>query len=129
LSSRLPIKEVETQYFARPQGSESKLSTYKDGMRILLMIVNLIKDERALFVFSWLSLFFFLLGLGFGIPVIAEFFRTGFVPRLPTTIFVVGLEMCAVFSLLIGFLLDSVAKNRKETRRLMYLQYNEKSGN
>ncbi len=129
LSSRLPIKEVETQYFARPQGSESKLSTYKDGMRILLMIVNLVKDERALFVFSWVSLLFFLLGLGFGIPVIAEFFRTGFVPRLPTTIFVVGLEMCAVFSLLIGFLLDSVAKNRKETRRLMYLQYNEKSGN
>ena len=129
LSSRLPIKEVETQYFARPQGSESKLSTYKDGMRILLMIVNLIKDERALFVFSWLSLFFFLLGLILGIPVISEFFRTGFVPRLPTTVLVVGLEMCAVFSLLVGFLLDSVAKNRKETRRLMYLKYNEKSGN
>ncbi|MBQ8465971.1 MAG: glycosyltransferase [Alphaproteobacteria bacterium] len=129
LSSKLPIKEVETKYFARPQGSVSKLSTYKDGLRILLMIVNLVKDERALMVFSWLSFVFMLAGLGFGFPVLTEYLKTGLVPRMPTTIFVVGLGMCSIFSLLIGFLLDSVSKNRKEVRRLTYLQYRGKNGN
>ena len=123
LSSRIPIKEVETDYFARPEGSVSKLSTLKDGIRILLMIVNLIKDEKALFFFSWISIFFFLASLLVGIPVIEEFLNTGLVPRIPTTVLATGLVICSVVSLLVGFVLDSVSKSRKEVRRLAYLNY------
>ena len=123
LSSRIPIKEIETDYFARPEGSVSKLSTLKDGARILLMIVNLIKDEKALFFFSWVSIFFFLLSLLVGIPVINEFLNTGLVPRIPTTVLATGLVICSVVSLLVGFILDSVSKSRKEVRRLAYLNY------
>lgn len=123
LSARLPIKEVETDYFARPAGSLSKLSTFKDGFRILLMIVNLIKEERALFFFSMLGLLFMLASLVIGIPVISDFLRTGLVPRMPTTVLATGLMICAVVSLLVGFVLDSVSKNRKEARRLAYLNY------
>lgn len=123
LSSRIPIKEVETDYFARPEGSVSKLSTLKDGARILLMIVNLVKDEKALFFFSWISLFFFLASLLVGIPVVGEFLDTGLVPRIPTTVLATGLVICSVVSLLVGFILDSVSKSRKEVRRLAYLNY------
>ena len=123
LSSRIPMKEVETDYFARPEGSVSKLSTLKDGLRILLMIVNLIKDEKALFFFSWVSFFFFLFSLLVGIPVVNEFFNTGLVPRIPTTVLATGLVICSVVSLLVGFILDSVSKSRKEVRRLAYLNY------
>ena len=123
LSARLPIKEVETDYFARPAGSLSKLSTIKDGFRILLMIVNLIKEERALFFFSMLGILFMIASLVIGIPVIANFMQTGLVPRMPTTVLATGLMICAVVSLLVGFVLDSVSKNRKEARRLAYLNY------
>lgn len=123
LSSRIPMKEVETDYFARPEGSVSKLSTLKDGIRILLMIVNLIKDEKALFFFSWMSVFFLLFSLLVGIPVINEFLNTGLVPRIPTTVLATGLMICSVVSLLVGFVLDSVSKSRKEVRRLAYLNY------
>lgn len=123
LSARLPIKEVETDYFARPVGSLSKLSTFKDGFRILLMIVNLIKEERALFFFSILGILFMIASLVIGIPVVANFLQTGLVPRMPTTVLATGLMICAVVSLLVGFVLDSVSKNRKEARRLAYLNY------
>lgn len=123
LSARLPIKEVETDYFARPVGSLSKLSTFKDGFRILLMIVNLIKEERALFFFSILGILFMIASLVIGIPVVANFLQTGLVPRMPTTVLATGLMICAVVSLLVGFVLDSISKNRKEARRLAYLNY------
>lgn len=123
LSSRMPIMEVETDYFARPAGSFSKLSTFKDGFRILKMIVMLIKEERPLLFFSVFSMFFFILALGFGIPVVGEYLKTGLVPRMPTTILTTGLMICAVVSMLVGFVLDSVASSRKEARRQMYLQY------
>lgn len=124
LSSRIPMKEIDTDYFARPEGSVSKLSTYKDGLRILLMIVTLIKEERPLLFFSVFGLAFMFLSLLCGIPVIENYLATGLVPRMPTTILATGLMICAVVSMLVGFILDSVAKSRKEVRRMAYLRYN-----
>ncbi len=124
LSSRIPMKEIDTDYFARPEGSVSKLSTYKDGLRILLMIVTLIKEERPLLFFSVFGLAFMLLSLICGIPVIENYLETGLVPRMPTTVLATGLMICSVVSMLVGFVLDSVAKSRKEVRRMSYLQYN-----
>lgn len=121
LSSKLPIKEVYTDYFARPIGSLSKLSTLKDGLRILLMIINLIKEERALFFFSVLSVLFMFISLVFGVPVVEYYLNTGLVPRVPTTMLATGLMICSVVSLLVGFVLDSVANSRKEVRRIAYL--------
>ncbi len=123
LSSRIPFKEIETDYFARPLGSESKLATYKDGMRILLMIVNLIKDERPLFCFSLFTIFFFILSLCFGLPVVEDFFQTHQVLRFPRAFLAMGLMILAVISLLVGLILDSVSKSRKEVRRMAYLNY------
>ena len=122
-SSRIPMKEVERDYFARPIGSVSKLSTFKDGFRILMMIVTLIKEERPLYFFSVIFAILFLLSLFLGIPVLQEYWNTGLVPHFPTAILSMGMMICAVVSLFVGFILDSLSKTRKENRRLSYLQY------
>ncbi len=123
LSSRIPMREVDTDYFARPLGSVSKLSTVKDGLRILLMIVNLVKDERPLLFFSLISLVFFVLSLVLGLPVVAHYFETGLVPWLPRSVLAMGLMICFGICLLVGFILDSQSKSRHEARRLHYLGY------
>ena len=123
LSSKMPIKEVETDYFARPAGSFSKLSTVQDGLRILRTIVMLIKEERPLLFFSMLAAVFALLTLICGVPLIELYLETGLVPRLPTAVLTAALMVCSVVSMLVGFVLDSVANSRKETRRQAYLRY------
>ena len=123
LSSRIPMAEVETDYFARPLGSESKLATYKDGIRILAMIVNLIKDERPMLFFSVIAAIFFTLSLMLGIPVVEDFFETHKVLRFPSAFLAMGLMILAIISLLVGLILDSVSKSRKEVRRMAYLSY------
>lgn len=123
LSARIPMVEMETDYFARPTGSMSKLATYKDGARILLMIVNLIKDERPMLFFSSFAVFFFILSLLIGVPVIEEFFITHQVLRFPSAILAMGLMILSVISLLVGLILDGISKSRKEVRRMAYLNY------
>lgn len=124
LSSRIPMAEVETDYFARPLGSESKLATYKDGIRILAMIVNLIKDERPMLFFSIIAAIFFILSLMFGVPIVEDFFETHKVLRFPSAFLAMGLMILSMISLLVGLILDSVSKSRKEVRRMAYLNYN-----
>lgn len=123
LSRRLPIKEVDTDYFSRPEGSFSKLSTYKDGIRILKTIVFLIKEECPMMFFGMISLFLFLISLGLGIPVVIEYLNTGLVPRFPTAILASSLMICSFISFLMGVVLESVAKVKKEISRANYLKY------
>jgi len=105
----------------RPQGGSSKLRTYSDGLRILRTIVMLVKDERPLLFFSIASLAFFVASIGLSIPIFAEFRRTHLVPRFPTAILSTGLMMLSFLLLVCGLVLDSVARGRKELRRLIYL--------
>lgn len=119
----MPVGEVETAYIERPVGSVSKLNTYRDGIRILSTIVNLVRRERPLLFFTVLSLILSLSGIIFGLPVIFEFMESGYVPRLPTAVLATGLEILAALSLSCGLILDSVALDRLEKRRLSYLSY------
>ena len=123
LSAKLPIMEVDTDYFARPEGSFSKLSTYKDGIRILRTIITLVKEERPLLFFSLIALFFFALAFGLSVPIVAEYFKSGLVPRLPTAVLITGIAICSVVCMLVGFVLDSIANAKKEARRQAYLRY------
>lgn len=123
LSRRLPMKEVETDYFARPSGSVSKLSTYRDGIRILQTIILLIKEERPLLFFGIIATIFGILGFMAGIPVVIHFMQTGFVPRLPTAVLASSLLICALISVLIGLVLDSLSSVKKEIARQHYLSF------
>ena len=121
LEMRMPMTELSAPYKERPEGSTSKLRTFRDGWRILMLISRLIKDERPLAFFASLGGLFTLAGLALGIPIVIEYFQTGFVPRLPTAILSVGMVVLAALSLFAGLILDVVTKARQEIKRLAYL--------
>ena len=121
LELKMPVSEVATRYGERPQGSVSKLRTYSDGTRILRSIIVLLKEQRPLQFFGLAAVVLLALGVGLGIPVITEFLRTGLVPRLPTAVLSTGLVLLSCLSLVCGLILDSVARGRKEMKRLAYL--------
>lgn len=121
LDLRVPVKEIETRYSARPAGSNSKLNTYRDGIRIILTILLLLKEIRPLFffasIFSVLTLTSFILAW----PIVITYLDTGLVPRFPTAILSTGLMIVAFISLTSGIILDSVTRGRRENKRMHYL--------
>jgi glycosyltransferase involved in cell wall biosynthesis len=121
LELALPIGEFPAAYRERPLGSASKLHTFTDGARILRLILVLVKDERPLPFFSASGLVLLLCGFALGIPVVLEFLRTGLVPRLPTAIVAASLVALSFLSFACGLILDSVARGRREMKRLAYL--------
>jgi glycosyltransferase involved in cell wall biosynthesis len=121
LELRMPIGEITTRYRERGEGSTSKLRTYSDGARILFTILKLVKEERPLQFFSAAGLILLLAGIGSGLPVVFEYFRTGLVPRLPTAVLATGFVLLSFLSVTAGLILDTVARGRKEFKRLAYL--------
>ena len=121
LELRMPIAEIETAYRERPQGSVSKLSTFRDGYRILRTILALVKEERPLQFFAIIFALLALASIGLAWPVVLEFIRTGLVPRLPTAILATGMMLLAFLSLTCGLILDTVTHGRREMKRLHYL--------
>lgn len=121
LDLRMPIGEIQTPYCERPAGSESKLNTWKDGFRIILLIFNLIKLERPLAFFSTVSVALICLSLLVGTPVIMDWIHTGLVPRFPSALLAVGFVILSALSFTCGLILDVVYLARTETKRLAYL--------
>jgi glycosyltransferase involved in cell wall biosynthesis len=117
----MPMVEVDTKYKERPAGSVSKLNTYRDGVRILLTIAALVREERPLIFFSGIFALLALLSLLVGTPVVLEFYRTGFVPRLPTALLATALMILAFLSFASGLILDTVTRGRWELKRVAYL--------
>ncbi|MGI6244146.1 MAG: glycosyltransferase [Pseudochelatococcus sp.] len=121
LELRMPCTEVETEYGERPANSTSKLRTYRDGFRILMLIAKLVKDERPLWFFGFLGLLGMGIGVGFGVSVIGEYLATGLVPRLPTAVLSIGLVLTGIISFFTGMMLDMLTQSRQEIKRLAYL--------
>jgi glycosyltransferase involved in cell wall biosynthesis len=117
----LPVEEIETPYYARPKGSSSKLSTWRDGFRILLTIANLYRAERPLPFFSVLGLIAGLVSIGLAVPIVITFLETGLVPRLPTAVLATGLMLLAFLFGAVGLVLDTVTRGRREMKLLAYL--------
>ncbi|WP_344754179.1 glycosyltransferase [Gryllotalpicola koreensis] len=122
-SLRVPQTEVTVGFKDRPAGSESKLNTYSDGIKILSLIVQLVRHERPVLFHSILGGVVFLIALIVGIPVIVEFFQTGEVARFPSAILASSLAIIAALTLLLGFILDGITRSRRENARLSYLRY------
>jgi glycosyltransferase involved in cell wall biosynthesis len=121
LQLRMPIGEMPTAYKERPQGSTSKLNTYRDGLRILNTIAFLVKEERPLMFFSIVAGLLGVSALALGIPVVIEFMHTGLVPRLPTALLAAALATSSFLSIACGLILDTVSRGRAEAKRLAYL--------
>jgi hypothetical protein len=121
LELRMPIMEIATPYKDRPPGSVSKLSTFRDGFRILWTIIVLVKEERPMQFFSLFALFLACVATGLMIPIVLKFMHTGLVPRLPTAVLSMGLMILAFLSLTCGLVLDTVTRGRREMKRMRYL--------
>jgi glycosyltransferase involved in cell wall biosynthesis len=121
LELRMPTAEVATPYKDRPVGSVSKLSTFRDGFRILWTIVVLVKEERPMHFFSVFALLSALASTILIVPIVIEFFQTGLVPRLPTAVLSMGLMILGFLSLTCGLVLDTVTRGRREMKRMRYL--------
>jgi len=121
LELRMPVAEVETAYGARPEGSESKLSTYTDGWRILTTIATLYRIERPVLFFGSIGALLLIAALLLSIPLILTYLDTGLVPRVPTAILITGITIVAVLCFFAGLILDTVTRGRREMRRLAYL--------
>ena len=128
LELSLPIAHVEGRYQGRPEGSTSKLNTYKDGLKILWLIAVLVKHERPIQLFSSISALLMVLAIGLGLPVILSYFATGLVQRLPTALLSTGLVLIAALSFYTGLILDTVTRGRREAKLLAYLQHSFHSG-
>jgi hypothetical protein len=120
----MPTAETVTAYAARPDGSTSKLSTYRDGFRILRTMIDLFRSERPFLFFLGIAAVLMLLAVGLAVPLVVTYAETGLVPRLPTAVLVVGLVIVAQLSAFAGLILDTVTRGRREIKRLVYLQIN-----
>lgn len=125
---RWRIKDVPVEYRDRPAGSESKLNTISDGVKVIAMIGSLFKDYRPLKFFSLFALIFAVVGLVLGVPIIVDYLHTGLVPRFPTAILATSFMFLCGLSLATGFVLDSVAKvERKQWELQVYKTHRSNS--
>ena len=123
LELSLPVAEIQTPYYARPEGSFSKLNTWRDGFRILGTILKLYRSEKPLGFFSALGMVLVLISIGLSIPVAITYLEAGLVPRLPTAVLSMGLMIVAMLSFALGLILDTVTRGRREMKLLAYLTH------
>jgi glycosyltransferase involved in cell wall biosynthesis len=121
LELALPVAEIETPYYARPEGSFSKLNTWRDGFRILGTILKLYRSEKPLRFFTAIGAFLALVAIGLAIPIFITYLEQGIVPRLPTAVLSTGLMIVAMLSVSSGLVLDTVTRGRREMKLLAYL--------
>ncbi|MGK5066469.1 glycosyltransferase family 2 protein [Janthinobacterium sp. RT4P48] len=122
LELRMSVDEIASAYKSRPVGSHSKLNTYRDGVRILFMIIKLFRMERPLAFFGGIAGLLAALATLLAIPLFITYAETGLVPRFPTAVLVTGMGITAALSAACGLILDTVTRGRQEIKRLIYLQ-------
>jgi glycosyltransferase involved in cell wall biosynthesis len=119
----IPCREVPSVYSDRVAGSVSKLDTYRDGWRILVTMLKLMKHVRPLVMFSMIAFVLSVLSFAIGIPVILHFFETQTVPKIPSAVAAVGLMVLSAISFVSGIILDSITYVLTVNKRLVYLSY------
>ena len=125
LDKKFRLKEIPIEYRDRPDGSESKLNTFRDGYRVIKTLLELFKDYKPLLFFGSISIFSLVLGLLVGIPVIAEFVLTRFITKVPSAILAVGFIVVSVTSLSCGLILDTISATTKRNYELYLNNYKE----
>ena len=122
LDKNLLLKEIPIEYRDRPNGSVSKLNTYKDGYRVLKTIMRLFKEYKPMLFFGLISGLFLIISLLFGIPIFVEYFKTGLVPRFPTLIFSLFMLIISILMLICGIILEVVVKKHRQLFELILIE-------
>lgn len=126
LDKNLLLKEISVAYRDRPNGSTSKLNTYRDGFKVLKMITCMFREYKPFVFFNIISLIILTLSLIFGIPVFIEYFKTGLVPRFPTLIFSGILLIISILMFVCGVILEVVVKKHRQLFELALIQTKRK---
>lgn len=121
LDLAMPTDEVQAKYQSRPAGSESKLRTISDGLRISWLIFQLLRQERPMVVFGMAGTILAVTSIVLAYPLFVTYFETGLVPRLPTAVLSSGTMLLSSLSFVCGLILDTVTWGRRETKRMSYL--------
>lgn len=122
LDKNFLLKEVPVNYRDRPEGSVSKLNTYRDGFRVLKTIGRLFKEYKPTIFFSIIGLIFLIIAVVFAVPVFAEYFETGLVPRYPTLIFSGFMLIVSILMFVCGLLLEVVVKKHRQLFELVLIR-------
>ena len=125
LDKKFRIKEIPIVFRERPDGSESKIDTVSDGMKVIKTIIKMFKDHKPLKFFTILFSLFFILGLIVGVPVIVEFYKTGYITKMPSAILATGLVTLAVIMEQCGLILNTIVKQHRENYELNLLRYQQ----
>ena len=126
LDKNMNVENVVIEYRDRPDGSESKLNTYTDGMKVIKTIVTLYKDYRPFSFFTWVAVILALIGLGFLIPVLIDYVKTGLVPKMPSFVASVFFFICSIQSFFGGLILQTVIKRSKQDFEIKLNQYKDR---
>ncbi len=121
-ANNLLMKEIPIEYRDRPDGSESKLNTYSDGIKVLRTIARLFKEYKPMEFFGILSLVFFAISVILFVPIFTEYFRTGLVPRFPTLIAAGFLLIVSLLLLISGIILEVIVKKNRQIFELFYIR-------
>lgn len=119
LQYRYNVKSIPITYRDRPEGSSSKLNTYKDGFKVIMTLFDLAKDYRPLLFFGVLSLIFVIVGLLVGVPVIVEFIKTAYIMKVPSAVLASGIMIIAVLLAMLGLILDHQSNKEKREHELL----------
>ncbi len=123
LDKKFIIKEIPIIYKDRPEGSESKLNTVSDGIKVIKTIVTMFKDFKPRQFFWIISFLFVLIGLIVGTPVIIEYAKTGYITKLPSAVLATGIMIFAIIIAQCGVILDTVVKQHREKYELELSRY------
>lgn len=119
LDNQLRIKQIPVEYRDRPIGSTSKLSTFKDGIKIIATIFRLFRDYKPLVFFSWISSILILASLLILLPVFIEYLQTGLVPRFPTLIVCGFIILFAMLLWMCGLILQVLLIRHRQLCQLL----------
>lgn len=123
LDKRFRIKEIPIIFRERPEGSESKINTFSDGIKVLKTIIKMFKDFKPRQFFWIISFLLVLIGLIVGIPVIVEFAETSYITKIPSAVLSTGIMIFAIIIAQCGVILDTVVKQNRENYELQLLRY------
>ena len=131
VSNNMQVENVIVEYRDRPEGSESKLNTYSDGIKVIFTIIRLYREYKPFGFFGLLSLLLLAISVGFFVPVLLDYMHTGLVAKFPTLIVCGFVALAAVQSFFSGMILQNIAqKNRKEFEmdlNMLYRHFGEDS--
>lgn len=122
LDKNFLLKEIPIEYRDRPEGSVSKLNTFSDGFKVLKTIARLFKEYKPQIFFNIIAAIFFIVSVIFAIPVFAEYFKTGLVPRIPTLIFSGFLAVISILMIVCGLILEVIVKKHRQLFELILIQ-------